>query len=47
MEQMLGFIANEGFPIVLSDYLLERIEGKHEDMTRSIQELARAVAGGN
>ena len=46
MEQMLGFIANVGFPIVLSVYLLVRIEGKLDVLTSSIQELARAVAGG-
>ena len=44
MDQILGFVANVGFPIVLSGYLLVRIEGKLDDLSRSIQELARAVA---
>ncbi len=44
MDQILGFVANVGFPIVLSVYLLVRIEGKLDDLSRSIQELARAVA---
>ncbi|MGI6189847.1 MAG: YvrJ family protein [Caldicoprobacteraceae bacterium] len=44
MDQILGFVGNVGFPIVLSVYLLVRIESKLDDLTRSIQELARAVA---
>jgi len=44
MEQLLSLVGNVGFPIVLSVYLLVRIEGKLEGLTQSIQELARAIA---
>jgi len=44
MEQMFGFIANLGFPIVISVYLLVRIENRLEALTESIHELAEAVA---
>ncbi len=44
MEQMFGFIANLGFPIVISVYLLVRIENRLEALTESINELAEAVA---
>jgi len=44
MEQMFGFIANMGFPIVISVYLLVRIENRLESLTKSIHELAEAVA---
>lgn len=44
MEQLLTLVGNVGFPIVLSVYLLVRIEGKLEGLTQSIQELARAIA---
>lgn len=44
MEQWLGSIANLGFPIVVSIYLLVRIEAKLENLTGSINELAQALA---
>jgi len=44
MEQLLSLVGNVGFPIVLSVYLLVRIEGKLEGLTQSIQELARVIA---
>ncbi len=44
MEQLLTLVGNVGFPIVLSVYLLVRIEGKLEGLTQSIQELARAIS---
>mgnify|MGYP003759814467 CR=1 FL=1 len=44
MEQMLGFVANLGFPIVVSVYLLVRIENRMESLTESIHQLAQAVA---
>ncbi|NLY60115.1 MAG: YvrJ family protein [Clostridiales bacterium] len=44
MEQMLGFVANLGFPIVVSVYLLVRIENRMESLTESIHQLAKAVA---
>lgn len=43
MEQLLGMIANMGFPIVVSVYLLVRIENRMENLTQSIQTLARAI----
>ncbi|MBM7582617.1 hypothetical protein JOD02_001474 [Caldicoprobacter guelmensis] len=43
MEQLLSLVGNVGFPIVLSVYLLVRIEGKLEGLTQSIHELARAI----
>ncbi|NLI60467.1 MAG: YvrJ family protein [Clostridiales bacterium] len=44
MEQMLGLVANLGFPIVISVYLLVRIENRMENLTESIHQLAEAVA---
>lgn len=44
MEQVLGMIANMGFPIVISVYLLVRIENRMENLTESIQSLARAIS---
>ncbi|SKA75670.1 YvrJ protein family protein [Caloramator quimbayensis] len=44
MEEMLKEIANFGFPIVLSVYLLVRVEGKLEKLTESINELSKAIA---
>lgn len=44
MEQLLGLIANMGFPIVISVYLLVRIENRLEALTESIHQLAEAVA---
>lgn len=39
MEELIAQIANVGFPIVVSMYLLVRIEGKMSDLTRSINKL--------
>ncbi|NLJ40366.1 MAG: YvrJ family protein [Clostridiales bacterium] len=44
MEQVLGLIANLGFPIAVSVYLLVRIENRMESLTQSIHQLAEAVA---
>ena len=44
MEQMLALIAKLGFPIVVSVYLLVRIENRLEALTESIHKLAEAVA---
>ena len=38
-------IANLGFPIALSVYLLVRIEAKLNQLTESINELSRAIIG--
>ncbi|NLU35633.1 MAG: YvrJ family protein [Clostridiales bacterium] len=37
-------IANLGFPIVISVYLLVRIENRMENLTESIQSLTRAIS---
>ena len=39
MEELLVQIGNVGFPIVLSMYLLVRLEGKMEELTKSIGKL--------
>ncbi len=44
MEEMLKLVSNFGFPIVVSAYLLVRIEGKLNELSSSITELAKAVA---
>ena len=38
-------MANVGFPIVLSIYLLVRLEGKIEGLSDSVHELARSITG--
>ncbi len=43
MEEIYTHIANLGFPIVISIYLLVRIEGKLDQLTESINELSRAI----
>ncbi len=44
MEQMVSLIANLGFPIAISIYLLVRIEGKLEDLTVSLKELSQVIS---
>jgi len=44
MNEILTLISNFGFPIVMSAYLLVRIEGKLSELTISITELAKVVA---
>ncbi|CCC58037.1 MULTISPECIES: YvrJ family protein [Caloramator] len=44
MDGILNQIANLGFPIVLSIYLLVRVEGKLEKLSESINELSRTIA---
>lgn len=44
MEEIYSNIANLGFPIVISIYLLVRIEGKLIDLTESISELSKVIA---
>jgi len=44
MEEMLKLVGNFGFPIVVSAYLLVRIERKLDELSASITELAKAVA---
>ncbi|HBK86019.1 MAG TPA: YvrJ family protein [Firmicutes bacterium] len=45
MEDLLPQIANVGFPVVLSMYLLVRIEGKLEVLSTAINDLAKAILG--
>lgn len=47
MESIYTSIANLGFPIVVSIYLLVRIEGKLNDLTESINELSKAISNSN
>ncbi|WP_313755587.1 YvrJ family protein [Tissierella sp.] len=44
MEEIYSGIANLGFPIVLSIYLLVRIEGKLNQLSESIMELSKTIA---
>ena len=45
MEQLLTGAANYGFPMVVTAFLLVRIEGKLERLGESINQLARAIDG--
>lgn len=45
MEEFLPQIANIGFPVVLSIYLLVRIEGKLEALSTAISALTKAILG--
>lgn len=47
MNDIYSHIANLGFPIVISIYLLVRIEGKLNQLTDSIIELSKVIAGEN
>lgn len=44
MEQVLAQAANYGFPMVVAIYLLVRIEGRLEQLTACINDLARIIA---
>ena len=43
MEELLKLVGNFGFPIVVSAYLLVRIEGKLNELSTSITGLAKAI----
>lgn len=43
MEAWIGAVANIGFPMAVSVYLLTRIEGKLSELATCIQELAGSV----
>ncbi|SHI40821.1 YvrJ protein family protein [Dethiosulfatibacter aminovorans DSM 17477] len=43
MENLYDQIANVGFPIAVSTYLLVRIEGKLSLLTESINELTKSI----
>ncbi|MDD3841006.1 MAG: YvrJ family protein [Clostridia bacterium] len=44
MEQVLGSVANLGFPIVVAVFLLIRVEKKLDELTISIYELANVIS---
>ena len=44
MEEIYSGIANLGFPIAISIYLLVRIEGKLNQLSDSITELSKVIA---
>lgn len=41
MENLLEAMANYGFPMVVTAYLLIRLETKMDELTKTIQELIR------
>lgn len=45
MDNLLQQIGNYGFPMVISIYLLVRVEGKLEGLSTSITQLARVIEG--
>ena len=46
MEELLKAISNYGFPIVVSAYLLMRMEFKMEQLAQSIRDLAKSITDG-
>ncbi|MDI3480940.1 MAG: hypothetical protein PWQ97_595 [Tepidanaerobacteraceae bacterium] len=44
MQEIMAQVANVGFPIVVSIYLLVRVEAKMESLTASINELAKVIS---
>jgi hypothetical protein len=44
VEELIPLIANIGFPVVVSLYLLTRIEKKLDQLSASIKELSSTVA---
>lgn len=43
MEDLLQGVANFGFPIIVSAYLLIRMENKMENLQKAIIDLSRAI----
>ncbi|HHU79694.1 MAG TPA: YvrJ family protein [Clostridiales bacterium] len=43
MEEMLQGVANFGFPIIVSAYLLIRMENKMENLQKAIVDLSRTI----
>ena len=43
MDQLLVYAGNYGFPMVISVYLLVRIEGKLESLASSINDLGKII----
>ena len=44
MEQLLSHASSYGFPIVVTAYLLVRIEGRLETLAASINDLTKIIA---
>lgn len=44
MEELVNQIANVGFPIAISCYLLIRIESKISELTKSINDLSNSIS---
>ena len=44
MEEIFNAVANIGFPMAISVYLLMRVEGKIENLTISILELSKVIS---
>lgn len=44
MDQILNAVANFGFPIAVTMYLLVRVESRLEHLTNSIYKLSEAIA---
>lgn len=45
MEELVNFVANIGFPIAISCYLLVRLEKKLEELSTSIYNLSKIIEG--
>lgn len=45
MEAWMSFVTEVGFPIVVTFYLLHRIEGKLNDLIESIHALPEKMGG--
>lgn len=43
MEDLVNLVANMGFPIAVSIYLLVRVEKKLEGLTNSINNLSQTI----
>ena len=42
-NEIIGMISNVGFPVIITLYLLTRIEGKLETLTMSINDLSKTT----
>lgn len=43
MDEIVNFVANLGFPIAVSCYLLTRLEKKLEELSSSIYNLSKII----
>ena len=44
MEDWMGFIGNVGFPIVLSIYLLKRVESRLDHMIDTLSQISNQLS---